>query len=165
MKQIFEKLIVLSNSLQGQKQSFMISLLEQLSDKISTIQTYNESYKCQLSGTYPKQYNDNLDKAISILKLFGFSEIGFATLNPMFLGWMIKETMLNEKYNAKLINYHILESFQESYFMCCAGKNGNEPTYKEVRDNILTWTEKIKEDEETLKLSLPELIKKIDGEN
>jgi len=163
MKNIFTKLLQISNGLSGNKKIFMIDLLDQLSNKITRIIAANDSYKRQLTGINPKQYNETLEKSIAILKLLGFSELTFESFNSNFLNWVIENTVTNGNYNPKLMNYYMLDSLQQSYMICFTSNNGKEPTYKQVKENLLTWADQIKESEKTLKLSIPELINKIDG--
>lgn len=161
MRNIFEKLINISNSLPPTKQTFFIKLLDELNSKICFLVETNESLKAQISGTKENQYNDNLKKAVDVLKLLGFNEVQFVGLNPDFLNWLIKQTTVIKKYNPKLMNYYLLISMQQAYFLTLAENDGNIPNYIEVRNTMLTFNDKIENSE----ISINDLIKKIDGKN
>jgi len=164
MIDIYKKLISLSNSLSPLQQDKMIELLEKLSNRTNQIEAFNNSLKCQLNVVGNKTYNDNLQKTIDVLKLLGFSQYSFDGIYPEFLNWLVDKTCYVTSYNPKLMNYYLLTSMQQAYMICSLEKD-SIPTYTEVKKCMLTFDKDIEEKEKELKLSLPELINRIDGEN
>lgn len=165
MINIYKKLIQLSNSLSPLQQNRMIELLDQLNKRSSELEAKNDSLKSQLNTIGFKTYNDHLQKAIDLLKLFGFDEVQFGAITPEFLNWLISETCLVTSYNPKLMNFYLLTSMQQAYFICMLNNEDRNPTYKEVKKCMLTFDDDIEEMKRYLKLSLPELIDKLDGKN
>lgn len=165
MKQAFENILKATSDLSSNNTNYIIRQLKTISSKITGLIAENESYKRQLTNVIPTQYNDNLQKSIDTLKLLGFSEFEFVGLNPEFLNWLIEQTTIIKKYNPRLMNFYLLRSMQQAYFLTQVDLNEEIPTYMQVRKTMLTFSDTITEYENELKLSLPELINKIDGKN
>jgi len=165
MKVAFENIVKAIKDLQPNSQNYIIKQLREINNGINGLMAINDSYKRQLTGVNEKQYNDMLFKSIELLKIFGFNEFTFVGLNPDFLVWFFENTQTNAKFNPKLMNFYLLDSMQQAYYICVAQHEGEKPTYKEVKQTMLTFDEQIKTFESELKLSLPQLIAKIDGQN
>jgi len=71
--------------------------------------------------------------------------------------------LTNTKFNARLQNKYLIESFQQAYFITILTKSN--PTYNDVRNTLLTFNETIDEYENESKQSLSELIQRINGTN
>lgn len=160
-----ENILKVSSDLKDHSRNFIIKQLKIISNKVNGLIAQNESYKRQITGVDSVRYNETLQKAVDTLKLLGFNDIEFVGLNPDFLNWIIEETTSIKKYNPKLMNFYLLTSMQQAYYLTSAEKDGIKPTYNEVRNTMLTFNERINDLEYTLKLSLPDLINKIDGKN
>lgn len=165
MKIAFENILKAIKVLPENNQEFVIKQLKVINNNIAALIGKNDSFKMQLTGIDSKQFNDSLIKSIELLKLFGFNENTFAGISPSFLDWFITNTTTNVKFNPKLMNFFMLESMQQAYFICVAENEGIEPTYNQCKKTMLTFDETIKQYESDFKLSLPELIKRIDGQN
>lgn len=165
MKKAFENILKAIADNTDKNRAFVIGQLKIINSKIVELKEINDSYKRQLTGINTPQYNEMLQKSIDVLKLLGFSEIEFIGLNPIFLDWLINNTVIIKKYNPRLMNFYLLTSMQQAYFLTYAELQGETPTYNQVRNTMLTFNELIEIYESELKLSLPELINKIDGKN
>ena len=165
MKKSFENIIKATAELNEKSRIYVINQLRNINNVIQGITAQNDSFKRQLTGIDSKQYNDTLFKALEILKIFGFNEYTFASFNPDFLEWFFNNTITNKKFNPKLMNFYLLNSLQQAFFIVCAENEGVEPTYNQVKNTMLTFDETIKQFEDELKLSLPDLITKLNGEN
>jgi len=165
MKVAFENIVKAIKEMQPNSQTYIIKQLKEINNSISNLIAQNDSFKRQLTGVNEKQYNDMLFKSIELLKIFGFNEFTFIGLAPDFLVWFFDNTQTNVKFNPKLMNFYLLESMQQAYFICLAENQGKKPTYQNVKKTMLTFDEQIKTFESELKLSLPQLIAKIDGQN
>jgi hypothetical protein len=163
MKIALENILKAILPLSDKSQEFILKQLKSITDKYNGLLSINDSYKRQLSGITPKQFNDHLIKSVEMLKIFGFTEFTFVGFNPDFLNWFFENTQTITKFNPKLMNYYLLESVQQSYFITLAENNGEEPTYNAVKNTLLTFEETIKDYEKESKLSLTELINKLDG--
>lgn len=165
MKIAFENILKAISDLQDKNKEYIIRQLKTINNKITGLIAENESYKRQITGVSPIQYNETLQKAIDILKLVGFSDVQFVGLNPDFLNWLTEQSIKIKKYNPKLMNYYLLFSMQQAYFLTYAELQGVEPTYIQVRQTMLSFDSVIEQYKNELNFSLPELIEKIDGKN
>lgn len=165
MKTAFENILKAIKPLSDKNQEYIIKQLKEINNNITGLQLKNDSFKSQLAGINPKLFNDYLIKSIEMLKLFGFNENTWAGFNPSFLGWFIENTITITKYNPKFMNFYLLSSMQQAYFITMADNGGNRPTYNEVKKTLLTFDETIAEYEKQTKQSLIELIEKLDGKN
>lgn len=163
MKKQFENILKAIQKLPGQSQQFIITQLKELNNYIANLQGKNESFKAQLSGIEPAKHNDYILKSVDLLKLLGFNENTFESISSDFLNWMIENTVSNVKFNPKLMNFYLLDSLQQAFFITYAELDGKIPTYKQVKKTLLTFDETINKYESELKLSLPELLAKIDA--
>ena len=165
MKQAIENILKATSVLSDKNREFIIRQLKTINNKITSLAAENDSYKRQLTGVTPVQYNETLQKTIDVLKLLGFNEFEFVGLSPDFLNWLIEQTIIIKKYNPKLMNFYLLTSMQQAYFLTYAELQGETPTYIQVRKTMLSFDSVIESYENELKLSLPELIFKIDGKD
>lgn len=163
MKQPIENILKAIQTLPVTSQQYIIKQLKELANKVTYLELKIEEKRLIIAGKEKNTYTDSLEKSIAILKLLGFSEFTFYGFNADFLNWMFDNTFNLPQYNPKLMNYYLLLALQQSYMICKTTNDGAEPTYKQVKENLLTWDDQIKEYEETIKLSIPNLIDKING--
>lgn len=161
MKQSIENILKAIQTLPVNSQQYIIKQLKNINNRMTHLEIKIEEKRLIIAGKEKNTYTDSLEKAIDILKLFGFNNDSFEGLNPEFINWMLLNTLPNSKYNPKLQNRYLLESFQQAWYL--TRTTNEEPTYKEVRNTLLTFDETIKEYEQEAKRSLTDLIKEIDG--
>jgi len=164
MKQSFENILKAIVTLSDNNKQYIIKQLKEINNLIVNLQAKNDSFKMQLSGVTPLKFNDTLIKSIYMLKIFGFTEETFAGFSPDFLNWFFENSQTNTKYNPKLMNYYLLDSMQQSYFICYAENEGTPPTYSQVKKTMLTFTDVIECYKNDLNLDLSELLNKLHGE-
>ena len=165
MKKYLENILKSILDLPDNKREYVIRQLQGLINISDTIQAKSDSFKRQLTGVSPKYFNDNLHKSVEVLKLFGFNEFTFAGLSPEFLEWFIDKTSTNTKYNPKLMNFYLLESMQQAYYITYANNENEQPKYSEVKKTLLTFNEVIEDYKKQSKQSLTELIANINGKD
>lgn len=163
MKQSFENILKGISNLNDNTKGYVIRQLKYINGLFAAQNAYSDSIKAQLTGVKPTQYNITLQKSIDLLKCFGFSDVTFSGVNPQFLDWFIINTTSQPNYQPKYMNHFIFMSFQQAYYLTYANNQGIEPTYKEVRNTLLTFDNLIAQYEEETKLSLTELINKLEN--
>jgi hypothetical protein len=161
MKESIENILKAIQTLPVNSQQYIIKQLKNINNRISHLEIKIEEKRLIISGKRKNTYTDSLEKAIDILRLFGFNEDSFDGLNPDFISWMLLNTLPNTKYNPKLQNRYLLESFQQAWYL--TRTEIEEPTYNEVRKTLLTFNELIADYEKEAKTKLTDLIKEIDG--
>lgn len=165
MKKVFENIINAIQLLPASAQNFIIKQLKIINDKIAHLEIKVEEKSLIIAGKRSNTYTNSLEKAVDLLRLFGFNENTFEGISPDFLNWMLLNTLPIIKYNPKLQNYYLINSFQQAYFIFLAENDGKEPTYKQLRTLLLTFEDVIKEYENESNRTLNELINNTDGQN
>lgn len=163
MKQAIENILKAIQSLPDNSQQYIIKQLKEINSNFIYAQSKLQEKSLIISGKRKNTYTNTLEKAIDILRLLGFTEDAFDGLNPDFINWMLSNTLLNSKYQPKLQNRYLLESFQQAWYL--TRTENEDPTYKEVRNTLLTFDEIIADYKKKSKRDLTQLIKEIDGEN
>jgi len=163
MKEYIENILKSVSQLSENNRNYIIKQLKGINNIITYQSAKLEEKSLIIAGKSPNTYTNALEKSIDILKLFGFTESTFAGLNPDFLNWMLNNTLTNTKFNPKLLNKYLLESFQQAWYL--TRLTDEEPTYTQVRTTLLTFSDTIKDYEKESKQSLTELINRIDGVN
>ena len=161
MKEAISNILKTIQTLPPQSQTYIIKQLKNINGKLTHNQLKIEEKRLIIAGKKRNTYTDSLEKAVDVLKLLGFNEIAFDGLNPDFINWMLYNTLSNPKYNPKLQNRFLIESFQQAWYL--TRTEHEQPTYNQVRNTLLTFDDTIKEYEEESKLSLIELINRIDA--
>lgn len=161
MKESIENILKAIQTLPTNSQQYIIRQLKTINNRLALLEIKVEEKRLILSGKKKNTYTDSLEKATDILKLLGFTEYAFEGLNPDFINWMLLNTLPNTKYNPKLQNRYLLESFQQAWYL--TKTDIPEPTYNEVRTTLLTFHDLIKEYEQESKTNFKDLIKQIDG--
>jgi phenylalanyl-tRNA synthetase alpha subunit len=161
MKESIENILKAIQALPTNSQQYVIKQLKNINTRMAHLEIKIEEKRLVIAGKKKNTYTDSLEKAIDILRLFGFNEDSFEGINPDFINWMLLNTLPNTKYNPKLQNKYLIDSFQQAWYL--TRTTNEEPTYKEVRDTLLTFDETIKEYQKEANKSLTELIKEIDG--
>lgn len=163
MKKIFESILSAIKPLSDNSQKYIIGSLKQLNNRIAYLEYKLEEKTLIISGKTKNSYSDNLEKATDLLKIFGYNEDSFKGVNPDFITWMLSNTLINTKFNPKLQNKYIIDSFQQAWYLTRTDKE--EPTYNEVRNTLLTFDETIEQYKKESKRSLEQLIKDLNGES
>jgi len=162
MKNNFENILKAISTLSDNNKAFIIKNLKEITGHISIIShKLNIKYGKDTGLPTAESLNSDITKSFELLKVFGFNENTFAGINPDFLCWFIDHTTSIAKFNPKLLNYYILNSFQQAYFITVAGGWEN-PDYNLVKKTMLTFKDVIKSYEDESKLSFEQLINSLD---
>ena len=132
---------IIKMSLTNNHSEIILKHLKTIESRLNEVEVRNKQLESKLTGLNPLYYNSNLEKAIDILRLLGFCEDTFNGISPIFLNWMLENTITNEKYQPKKMTFEYLNVMQQAFFMKVAENLGEEPTYYEVKKLIKEWNE------------------------
>ena len=163
MKQSFENILKAIKDSNPNTQNYIIKQLKNINGRITYLNAKIEEKRLIITGKKANTYTDELEKAVAVLKLFGYNEYTFTGVNPKFINWMLDNSLTNTKYNPKLQNKYLLDSFQQAWYITSI--DNPNPTYSQVRNTLLTFNENIDNYKKEAKRKLNDLISKIDGTN
>ena len=146
------------------RKQYIYRQLEILNNKNRENEMRIDKYNEIKIGKGKENFTNILSKAVDVLAVLGYTEVSFvAGINPDFLEWFVRHTINNPSYKPQFINKHFLDMLQTAYFITYAESDGAEPSYKDVKNNFYTFTDKSNEYEEQLNVNFNDYLKKLYG--